>query len=119
MGELQERVAPQQIASYAEFWPYYLREHSLAATRACHLASTSVALVLVVVAIATLDWRWLPVALAVGYGPAWLSHIFIQHNRPATFRYPFWSFLSDLRMLALWLGGGLSEEVARRLPGGE
>jgi hypothetical protein len=35
---------------------------------------------------------WLPV---VGYGFAWIGHFFFEHNRPATFTYPFYSFAGD------------------------
>ena len=36
--------------------------------------------------------------LFVGYGFAWVSHFFIEHNKPATFTYPFFSLISDYIM---------------------
>jgi hypothetical protein len=30
-----------------------------------------------------------------GYGFAWVSHFFIEKNKPATFKYPFYSFIGD------------------------
>jgi hypothetical protein len=35
------------------------------------------------------------------------SYALVERNRPATFTHPWWSFVSDFRMLFTWLGGGL------------
>ena len=102
-----------RLKTYAEFWPFYLAEHSRAGTRSLHLLGASLCLGLLAAALIAWDWRLLAVALMTGYGFAWLGHAIIEKNRPATFRYPLWSFVSDFRMLGCWLTGRLSGELAR------
>ena len=46
----------------------------------------------------TLDPMNVIFALLSGYGFAWVSHFFIEKNKPATFTYPFFSLLSDYIM---------------------
>ena len=46
----------------------------------------------------TLDPLNIIFALLSGYGFAWVSHFFIEKNKPATFTYPFFSLLSDYIM---------------------
>ncbi|MDJ0970014.1 MAG: DUF962 domain-containing protein [Kiloniellales bacterium] len=100
-------------ASYREFWPIYLREHSRPATRGLHYLGTGLGLALLAAAIATGDWRLLPAALVAGYAFAWIGHALVERNRPATFSHPLWSFVSDFRMFGLWASGRLGRELAR------
>lgn len=102
-----------KIDRYADFWPFYLQEHGKPTTRAFHYFGTAAGIVLLFVALATQSWWLLPVALVCGYFFAWLSHFFIERNRPATFTYPFWSFISDFRMLGFWLAGRLGDELTK------
>ncbi len=108
-------MAPS-LATYEEFWPFYVSQHLRASTRALHFLGTT--LVLACLGAAALVWPgWLLVAPFVGYGPAWISHFFFEKNRPATFRYPLWSLRGDFRMYRLMLLGRMGPELerARRL----
>ena len=102
-----------RLQSYTDFWPYYLGEHRRPATRLCHYGGTLSGVAFLAVAFLTGEYLWGGAALLAGYGPAWLSHAFIEHNRPATFRYPVWSLVSDLRMAALMTVGRLGRELER------
>lgn len=102
-----------RMQTFAEFWPFYLREHSRPATRALHLAGTTLALLLLAGA-AALRSGWLVLAaLVCGYAFAWVGHFFVEHNRPATFKYPLWSLAADWKMWALILAGRLGPELER------
>ncbi|MHB1262424.1 MAG: Mpo1-like protein [Thermoplasmatota archaeon] len=96
----------------AEFWPFYLHEHSRKGTRALHLAGTAIALACIVLAIVLTPWFLLG-GLVAGYAFAWVAHFFVEHNRPATFTYPFKSFASDWVMFGAFLTGQLGKQLSK------
>jgi hypothetical protein len=99
--------------TFATFWPEYVRAHSQPGTRAVHLAGTLTGWALLVAAVALQHWWWIALALVVPYALAWISHFFVEHNRPATFEHPLWSWWADQKMVALMLSGKMSDEVRR------
>lgn len=101
------------IQTYADFWPYYLREHARPATRAWHYVGTAVAIAVLLVVLVTQRWALLPLVLISGYLFAWLSHALIERNKPATFTYPLWSLMSDFRMLFCFLTGRMGRELEK------
>lgn len=103
----------REHSSFAEFWPYYLREHSRPRTRALHYAGTSLAVALAIFAVASGRWLFLAMIPAAGYLFAWIGHFVVEKNRPATFTYPLWSLVADFRMWGLWLTGRLGRELKR------
>ena len=106
-------MAERTITSFADFWPYYLREHAKPETRALHYVGTSLLVVIAIAALATGRW-WLTALLPVaGYGFAWGAHFFVEKNRPATFTYPLWSLWGDLKMWGYWIAGRLGPELER------
>ena len=99
--------------SFAEFWPHYVLAHRHAATRAFDLTGTLLAWALLAAAILRRNAWLVLAALVVPYALAWFSHFFVEHNRPATFGHPLWSWLADQKMVALMFVGKMGEEVRR------
>lgn len=99
--------------TFEQFWPRYLRAHSDPRTRAFHVAGTIAGTAIVLGAVA-MRKPWLVAAgLIAGYGPAWFSHAFIEHNKPETFRAPFASLRGDYLMAWHVLRGSIDGEMHR------
>ena len=89
---------PTEYRNMREFYPYYLQEHSDRTCRRLHFVGTSLGLGLVIYALATQTWWLVAVAFIQGYAFAWVGHFFFEHNKPATFQYPWKSYLGDWKM---------------------
>jgi len=101
------------ISNYAEFWDFYLEEHSVPMTRNLHFAGTALGVVVLITIIAVGRWYWFPLSLIIGYGFAWFAHFIVEKNKPASFKYPLWSFISDYKMMWYMLTGRLGGELER------
>lgn len=83
------------MKTFREFYPFYLGEHSNRSCRRLHFIGTSLGFGFLLLAFLTLNFWWLLVGVVQGYAWAWVGHYFFEHNRPATFKYPRWSFIGD------------------------
>ena len=84
-----------RFASFREFYPFYLQEHSNVVSRRLHFIGSWGVLALLGITLFTGNAWWLLGALFCGYGFAWVGHFFFEKNRPATFKHPFYSFAGD------------------------
>lgn len=101
-------TASASFNSFAEFYPYYLGEHSDQTCRRLHFIGTSLVIALALAAGLT-GMRWLLLLIPfAGYGFAWLGHFVFEKNRPATFQHPFYSLRGDFVMYKDMLTGKIT-----------
>lgn len=98
----------KQFASFKEFYPFYLSEHSNDTNRRLHFVGTSGVIVLMGMVLLSQRWGLLWAIPVLGYGFAWVGHFVFEKNRPATFQHPIYSLISDFVM---W-----RDILVRRLP---
>jgi hypothetical protein len=103
----------KRYQSFEEFWPFYLSQHVDGTCRNLHLVGTSLGIVFLVWVFATAHFALVPLAFIIGYAFSWVGHFFFEHNRPATFLYPRWSFQGDFRMMKLFYTGRLPAELKK------
>ncbi len=109
---MQKSERPQ-FASYDDFFAYYIQQHRDRRNRWLHASGTLVGLAALGAAIALKKPWWALLWLPLGYGTAWVGHFAVERNKPATFSHPWWSFISDFRMLGLMMTGGLDAWLER------
>lgn len=93
-----EQPQNHRYTSLKEFYPYYLSEHQNTTSRVLHFIGTGLLLVVAITAVALGAFMWLLLVPVIGYGFAWVGHFFFERNKPATFKYPFYSLASDFKL---------------------
>ncbi|KAI8971790.1 hypothetical protein BDF20DRAFT_698936 [Mycotypha africana] len=81
-----------------EFYPFYLGEHCNKINRRLHILGTTITYILTILAIKRQKLRLLIIGIIQAYAFAWFGHFVFEQNKPATFRYPIWSFRGDMKM---------------------
>ena len=96
------------IKNYNEFYRFYLTEHRNINSRRLHAVGSSLGIYFWAKAIRQRKAKYLAYGLVSGYACAWVGHFFFEHNKPASFKQPLYSFISDWRMLSDIVRGRLS-----------
>lgn len=98
-------MGAKKYTNFKEFYPYYLSEHQNTTCRRLHFAGSCLVLCVLTYALVSQQWWWLLALPLCGYGFAWAGHFFFEHNKPATFTYPFYSLWGDWVMFKDILSG--------------
>lgn len=96
------------IQNYSEFYRFYLTEHRNITSRRLHIAGSSLGLYFWSKAIRRRQAKYIIYGLVSGYACAWVGHFVFEKNKPASFKQPLFSFISDWRMFSDILRGNLS-----------
>ena len=105
MNTATASVDPKSLHSFAEFYPFYLGEHSNLTCRRMHFVGSTLALLCLAMLVATGRMQYLMYGLLCGYGFAWIGHFVFEKNRPASFKRPLYSFMGDWVMYSqIWRG---------------
>lgn len=88
----------RSFRTFGDFYPFYLGEHLNRTCRRLHFTGTTIAAILFIAAVLMQRWWLIAIALVQGYAFAWIGHFFFEHNKPATFKYPWFSFMGDWRL---------------------
>ncbi|MDR6539842.1 hypothetical protein ABIC56_003646 [Acinetobacter bereziniae] len=96
------------IKNYSEFYRFYLTEHRNIMSRRLHAAGSSIGIYFFTQAIRQRKAKYVLYGLVSGYACAWVGHFVFEKNKPASFKQPLYSFISDWRMLSDILRGNLS-----------
>ncbi|NHB58258.1 DUF962 domain-containing protein [Acinetobacter shaoyimingii] len=96
------------IKNYQEFYRFYLTEHRNITSRRLHALGSSVGIYFFAKAIRQRKAKYFAYGLVSGYACAWVGHFIFEKNKPASFKQPLYSFISDWRMLSDIIRGNLS-----------
>ncbi|WP_415871246.1 Mpo1-like protein [Acinetobacter pittii] len=96
------------IKNYQEFYRFYLTEHRNIMSRRLHVVGSSIGIYFFSKAVRKKQAKYVLYGLVAGYANAWVGHFVFEKNKPASFKQPFYSFISDWRMLSDVARGRLS-----------
>jgi len=99
--------------SFEDFWPFYVTEHRHPLNRALHFVGSTTAAAVALTGVVTLNPLLVAAAPVVGYGAAWIGHFFVEKNKPASFKYPLWSFRADWVMWSKIIRRQMGAELER------
>mmetsp|Transcript_33800 Transcript_33800/g.35103 ORF Transcript_33800/g.35103 Transcript_33800/m.35103 type:complete len:119 (+) Transcript_33800:17-373(+) len=95
----KEPYKTQDFHSFAEYYPYYLTQHRSYINRCIHVVSSSFCISFLLYQLFFGKVLFILLCPCIDYFPAWIGHFYFEQNKPATFNYPYLSYLGDYVMI--------------------
>ena len=92
-------MSDTKFTSFKKFYPYYLSEHKLKINKILHIIGSLLGLIFLIIVLYFKNYKYIPLSFLFGYIFAWIGHFVFEKNKPATFKYPIYSFIGDWVML--------------------
>ena len=105
-------MSERKYGSFEEFWPFYVSQHQNKVNRNFHFVGSTFTIACLFLGIFRSPYYFIAMPFT-GYGFAWFGHYVFERNTPATFTYPFWSFVADWQMFLFMCIGRMDREVKR------
>ena len=100
--------AVMPIKDFGKFYQFYLTEHQNPTSRKLHFVGSTFGLLGLATAVKKRKVRYALMGITAGYACAWVGHFVFEKNKPASFKQPLYSFISDFRMYSDILRGRIS-----------
>lgn len=104
----EHAIKQEGFQSFAEFYPFYLEQHSNATCRRLHVVGSTLILMMIGYVLFSGTYSLLLTLPIIGYGFAWVGHFGFEQNKPATFTHPIYSFMGDWVMCKDVISGKIS-----------
>jgi hypothetical protein len=102
---------PTHFDSFEKFYPFYLSEHRNRMCKLMHFIGMCCAQATLVGIVLTGRWQQIWILPIFGYGFAWVGHFVFEKNKPASFKFPAYSFRGDFHLWYDLLTGRLGFET--------
>ena len=106
-------MSAYDVATFEDFWPYYVRLHRRPATQWMHALATTSCVTLLAAGVASRSPLLIVAAPLADYAIAQISHRIFEKNKTTPWRRQDWHTRAELRMLRLVVTGRMKDEVER------
>lgn len=106
-------MSPYDVATFEDFWPYYVRLHRRPETQWLHALATSSCVALLAAGVVTRSPLLVVAAPLADYAIAQMSHRLFEKNKTTPWKRQDWHTRAELRMLRLVVTGRMKDEVER------